>query len=64
MTDGGRESEDQEGRQVLGRREKRLVWKYQEKENDDERVKVDMYVDSDGASGWSRKSTSEGMSRW
>ena len=30
-------------------------------EDDDEKVKVDMYVDSDWASGWSRKSTSGGM---
>ena len=40
---------------------KRLVLKYQEKENDDERVKVDVYVDPDWASGWSRKSTSGGL---
>ena len=40
---------------------KRLVWKYQEMEDDDEEVKVDVYVDSDWASGWSRKSTSGGM---
>ena len=37
------------------------MWKYREKENDDERVKVDVYVDSDWASGWSRKSPSGGM---
>ena len=30
-------------------------------EDDDEKVKVDVYVDSDWASGWSRKSTSGGM---
>ena len=30
-------------------------------EDDDERVKVDVYVDSDLACGWSRKSTSGGM---
>ena len=34
---------------------------YQDKENDDERVKVNVYVDSDWASGWSRKSTSGGV---
>ena len=40
---------------------KRLVRKYHEMEDDDEQVKVDVYVDSDLASGWSRKSTSGGM---
>ena len=38
---------------------KMLVWNYKEMEDDDERVKVDVY--SDWASGWSRKSTSGGM---
>ena len=37
------------------------MWKYQETEDDDEKVKVDVYVDSDWASGWSQKSTSGGM---
>ena len=42
---------------------KRLVWKYKELEDDDdEKENVDVYVDSDWASGWSRKSTSGGMS--
>ena len=40
---------------------KRLVWRYGEKETDDEMVGVDVYVDSDWASGWKRKSTSGGM---
>ena len=40
---------------------KRLVWKYGEKETDEETVWVDVYVDSDWATGWKRKSTSGGM---
>ena len=40
---------------------KRLVWKYVEKETDDETVWADVYVDSDWATGWKRKSTSGGM---
>ena len=38
-----------------------LVWKYQEKQDDDEKVKGDVYVDFGWTSGWSRKSTSGGM---
>ena len=34
-----------------------MVWKYTEKEDDGE----DVWVDSDWASGWQRKSTSGGM---
>ena len=37
------------------------VWKYREMEDNDERMKVDVYVDSDWASGWSRKSTNKWM---
>ena len=37
------------------------MWKYREEENDDERVKVDVYVDSDWARGCSRKSPSGEM---
>ena len=40
---------------------KRLVWRYGEKEADDEAVVVDVFVDSDWASGAERKSTSGGM---
>ena len=40
---------------------KRLVWKYTEKEDDAEDVLVDVFVDSDWASGWQRKSTRGGM---
>ena len=40
---------------------RRLIWRYHEKEDEDERVHVDVIVDSDGATGWSRKSTSGGM---
>ena len=55
-TEGGKARIKRVARYLVGA--KRLVWKYQEKENDDERVKVDVHVDSDWASGWSRKSTS------
>ena len=58
-TEGGKARIKRVARYLVGA--KRLVWMYQEKENDDERVKVDVYVDSDWASGWSRKSTSGGM---
>ena len=40
---------------------KRLVWKYTEKEDDAEDVLVDVFVDTDWASRWQRKSTSGGM---
>ena len=39
---------------------KRLVWRYREKESDGEAVVVDVFVDSDWASGAERKSTSGG----
>ena len=39
----------------------RLVWKYCGKEDDDEKMKVDVRLDSDWASGWSRNFTSGGM---
>ena len=57
-TEGGKAKINRVARYLVGA--KRLVWKYKEKENDDERVKVDVYVDSDWARGWSRKSTSGG----
>ena len=40
---------------------KRLVWQYGEKNGDDDVVWMDVYVDSDWASGWSRRSTSGGV---
>ena len=58
-TEGGEARIKRVARYLVGA--KRLVWKYQEKENNNERVKVDVYVDSDWASGWSRKSTSGGV---
>ena len=56
-TEGGKARIKRVARYLVGA--KRLVWKYQEM--DDEKVKVDVYVDSDWASGWCRKSTSGGM---
>ena len=38
-----------------------MVWKYGEKEGDDEEMVLDVYVDSDWAKGKARKSTSGGM---
>ena len=40
---------------------RRLVCKYYDKEDGDETVHVDVFVDSDWASGWSRKLTGGGM---
>ena len=40
---------------------KRLVWKYGEKDDGEEAMWVDVFVDSDWASGCQRKSTSGGM---
>ena len=57
-TEGGKARIKMVARYLVGA--KRLVWKYREKENDDDE-KVDVYVDSDWASGWSRKSPSGGM---
>ena len=58
-SEGGKARSKRVARYLVGA--KRLVWKYWEKEDDDEMVNVDVYVDSDWASGWSRKSTSGGM---
>ena len=59
-TEGGKVRIKRVARYLVGA--KRLVWKYKEMEDDDnEKVKVDVYVDSGWASGWSRKSTSGGM---
>ena len=58
-TEGGKARIKRVARYLVGAN--RSVWKYQETEEDDEKVKVDVYVDSDWASGWSRKSTSGGM---
>ena len=58
-TEGGKAKIKRVARYLVGA--KRLVWKCKEREDDDEKVKVDVYVDSDWASGWSRKSTSGGM---
>ena len=59
MTEGGKARIKRVVEHLVGA--KRLVWKNPEMEDDDERVKVGAYVDSDWASGWSRKSTSAGM---
>ena len=48
-TEGGKARIKRVARYLVGA--KRLVWKYQEMEDDDEKVKVDVYVDSDWASG-------------
>ena len=59
-TDGGKARIKRVASYLVGA--KRLVSKYKEMEDDDdEKVKVDVYVDSDWASGWSRKSTSGEM---
>ena len=58
-TEGGKARIKRVARYLVGAM--RLVWKYHEMEDDDEKVMVDVYVDSDWASGWSRKSTSGGM---
>ena len=57
-TEGGKATIKRVARYFVGA--KRLVWKYQEMEDDDEKVKVDVYVDSDSASEWSPKSLAEG----
>ena len=48
-TEGGKARIKRVARYLVGA--KRLVWKNQEMEDDDEKVKVDVYVDSDWASG-------------
>ena len=58
-SEGGRAKVKRVVRYLVGAR--RLVWKYGEKEDDDETVWVDVYVDSDWVTGWKRKSTSGGM---
>ena len=58
-SEGGKARTKRVARYLLGAR--RLVWCYGEDDGDDEKIKIDVYVDSDWASGWSRKSTSGGM---
>jgi hypothetical protein len=58
-TEGGKAKIKRVVRYLVGAR--RMVWKYGEKEDGDEGVWVDVFVDSDWASGWERKSTSGGM---
>ena len=58
-TEGGKAKIKRVARYLAGAR--RLVWRYHEKEDGDEMVHVDVFVDSDWATGWSRKSTSGGM---
>jgi hypothetical protein len=55
-TEGGKAKIKRVARYLVGAR--RLVWRYHEKEDGDEMVHVDVFVDSDWATGWSRKSTS------
>ena len=58
-TEGGRAKIKRAVRYLVGAR--RLVWRYAESESEDEAVVVDVFVDSDWASGADRKSTSGGM---
>jgi hypothetical protein len=58
-TEGGNTRIKRAVRYLVGA--KRLVWKYGEKKSDVEAVVVDVFVDSDWASGAERKSTSGGM---
>ena len=58
-TEGGNARVKRTVRYLVGA--KRLVWRYGEKEADNEAVVVDVFVDSDWASGAERKSTRGGM---
>jgi hypothetical protein len=58
-TEGGKAKIKRVVRYLVGAR--RLVWTYWEKGDGEDAVWIDVYVDSDWASGWERKSTSGGM---
>ena len=58
-SEGGKARIKRIARYLLGAQ--RLVWHYGMDSGDEEKLKIDVYVDSDWASGWSRKSTSGGV---
>ena len=57
-TEGGKTRIERAGMYLVGAN--RLVWRYAERELEDEAVVVDVFVDSDWASGAEKKSTSGG----
>ena len=58
-SEGGKARIKRIARYLLGAQ--RLVWCYGADNEDEVKLRIDVYVDSDWASGWSRKSTSGGM---